>query len=100
MDKIVSLASMAMRAGKVEMGDRLIPSIQQKKASLVLFSTSCGNNRKKKLKDKCTTYEIPYVEIEDCYFNTITNRALSSLAICDSGFAKAMLKAYKERIGD
>ena len=100
MNKIVSLASLAMRAGKVEMGDRLIPSIQQKKASIVLFSMSCGNNRKKKLKDKCTTYEIPYLELDDCDFQAITNRALNSFAICDRGFAKAILKTYTERIGD
>ena len=100
MDKIIQLVGMAMRAGKVEIGDRLIPSIQQKKASIVLYSSSCGNNRKKKIKDKCTTYEIPYVEINEADFNQISTRSISSLAIADSGFAKAILKEYKERIGD
>ena len=100
MDKLIHLAMMAMRAGKVEMGDRLIPSIQQKKASIVLVSSSCGNNRKKKLKDKCTTYEIPYAEIPEEEFQKISTRSISSFAIADAGFAKAILKEYRERIGD
>ena len=100
MDKVVQLAMMAMRAGKVEMGDRLIPSIQQKKAAVVLASSTCGNNRKKKLKDKCATYEIPYVEIQEEAFQRISTRSISSFAICDAGFAEAILKEYRERIGD
>ena len=97
MNKSIQLASMAMRAGKTEMGDRLIPSIQKQKASLVMFSTACGNNRKKKLKDKCTTYGIPYVEIKEENFSEISTRSISSLAICDAGFAKAILKELERK---
>ena len=92
MNKWIQLVQMAMRAGKVKLGDNLIPSIQQKKAHLVLYSDICGKNRKKKIKDKCTTYTIPYVEVDEKEWQQISIRKISALAICDFGFARAILK--------
>lgn len=94
-NKIVSLIQFAFKANKVAVGDSLIPSIQKKEAKLVLVSTLCGNNRKKKLKDKCTFYDICLKEVEPELFERVTFRSINSLAICDDGFAKAILKEMK-----
>ena len=53
MNNTISLLQIAWKAGKVVFGDRLIPAIQKNEVFLVIMSSSCGNNRKKKLKDKC-----------------------------------------------
>lgn len=77
------------------MGDSLIGSIQSHKASLVLIAKSCGKNRKKKLHDKCSFYKVDCYEVEDELLSQISYRNISSLAICDEGFAKAIVKEMK-----
>ena len=95
MNKITNLCQLAFRAGKLSIGDSLIPSIQSNKAKIVLYATSCGNNRKKKLNDKCKFYNIPCYELSDDVFLNISNRSIQSLAILDKGFAGAIEKEMK-----
>ncbi len=95
MNKIVSLCQLAFRARKVAIGSTLIPSIQNKTACLVLYSNICGKNRKKKLRDKCSFYQIPIYEIEDEYFSKISNTPIQSLSIIDKGFAQAIITEMK-----
>ncbi|MCF0106135.1 MAG: ribosomal L7Ae/L30e/S12e/Gadd45 family protein [Holdemanella sp.] len=95
MNKITNLCQLAFRAGKVSVGDALIPSIQSKKAQIVLYAKSCGNNRKKKLNDKCKFYNIPCYELNDEIFSNISHRSIQSLAITDKGFAVAIQKEMK-----
>lgn len=53
MNKEVQLLQLAIKAGKTVSGDRLIPAIQSQDVYLVLMNRTCGNNRKKKLRNKC-----------------------------------------------
>lgn len=95
MNKVISLCQLAFRARKVAIGSSLIPSIQNKTARVVLYSNVCGENRKKKLKDKCSFYQIPIYEIEDEYFSKISNNPIQSLSILDKGFAQAIINEMK-----
>lgn len=92
--KIITLCQMAYRSGKVAMGSQLIPSIQTKEAKLVCYSSFCGNNRKKKLKDKCSYYDIPILEMDD--FDKITKKSIQSLAICNEEIAQAIIEEKKK----
>ena len=94
-NKAVSLIQFAFKARKVVLGDALTPSIQKTTAKLVLISTKCGQNRKKKLKDKCTFYNVPWLEVEPELFDQISHRSFNSLAICEDGFAKAIMEEMK-----
>lgn len=94
-DKRVSLIQFAFKANQTALGDALIPSIQKNKAKLVLVATTCGQNRKKKIEDKCKFYNIPCIEVEPELFEQVSYRSFHSLAICEDGFAKAIIKEMK-----
>lgn len=81
----------AIKSGKFAYGSRLIPSIQSNEAHLVLIGENCGNNRKKKLIDKCTFYNIPYQMVEDAALQSLSHIAFNSVAILDKGLAKSIL---------
>ena len=93
--RVVSLCQMAIRSGKVAYGSQLIPSIQNSSAKVVLYAFSCGNNRKKKLNDKCSFYQIPIYEVKDTIFFEISKNPIQSLAILDDGFSKAIIDEMK-----
>lgn len=95
MSKVGTLIQFALKARKTALGDSLIPSIQTKKAKLVLISEICGQNRKKKLIDKCTFYQVPYLETDGQLLNGVSHRTIHSIAICDDGFAQAIMKEMK-----
>lgn len=94
-DKKISLIQFAFKANKVAVGDALIPSIQKNKAKLVLIAENCGQNRKKKINDKCSYYNVCCKEVASELLEQVSFRSYNSLAICDDGFAKAILKEMK-----
>ena len=89
MNKVTNLIQLAYRAGKVAKGDSLLVSIQKSQAKLVLVSSLCGQNRMKKIQDKCTYYNVPYV------LDDVSYKKMSAIAIVDSGFAKAIIEKMK-----
>lgn len=95
MDKITNLIQFAYRAGKVAKGDSLLPSIQKNQAKVVIVSSSCGQNRMKKVQDKCTYYHVPYYVVEPSILDNVSYKKMSAIAIVDSGFAKAIIERMK-----
>lgn len=95
MNKAISLIQMALRARQVSMGDQLISSIRSKKAKLVIISSACGENKKKKLIDKCTSFHVPYEIMEAQDFEQISDRPIQSIAILDPNFVKGIEKHMK-----
>jgi ribosomal protein L7Ae-like RNA K-turn-binding protein len=93
--KMISLIQLAIASGNTSKGDQLIGSIQSKKAKLVLFSSETGENRKKKIIDKCTTYNVDYLECDPSILDALSHRTIRSLAILDTGFASAIAKEGK-----
>ena len=86
----------ALKSGQFSYGSQLIPSIQNKKAHLVLISEDCGRNRKKKLIDKCTFYDIPYRQVPDVELQSLSHIRFNSVAVLDKGLAQAILNEGKE----
>ncbi len=97
MNKWQNLLGMAMRARRIALGDRVIASIQNKKASLVIIGADCGENQRKKLSDKCTFYEVPYVIVESSAMieEAIGQFNRKSVAVLDSGFARSIQSCMK-----
>ena len=93
MNKVTNLIQLAYRAGKVAKGDSLLVSIQKSQAKLVLVSSLCGQNRMKKIQDKCTYYNVPYRVVEP--LDDVSYKKMSAIAIVDSGFAKAIIEKMK-----
>lgn len=92
MNNLVSMSQLAWKAGKVVLGDRLIPAIQTQSVYVVIVSSACGENRKKKLRNKCEYYQIPLWEIDALEFNQISTRSVNSFGIIDQKFVQAMTK--------
>lgn len=82
---------MAYRARKCTLGeDLIIKDIQNKRAKIVLIASDISDNTKKKIIDKCKTYEIDFKVVDD---RETLGQAMGksnrvAIAITDHGFAK------------
>lgn len=86
----LNLIGLAYKARRCSLGEEtIVKDIQQKNAKLVLLASDIGPQTRKKLTDKCKTYEIPFVIVDD--IETISKAIGKShrvaIAILDAGFA-------------
>lgn len=89
----LNIVGLAFRARKISTGEELIvKDIQDGKVKLLLIANDTSNLTKKKLQDKCTTYEVPYVEVDDRHTlgHAIGKSERVAIAILDNGFAKKL----------
>ena len=97
----LNLVGLAYRARKCSTGEEtIVKDIQQKKAKLVLLASDIGPQTRKKLTDKCKTYEIPFVIVDDdreVLSKSIGKSHRVAIAILDVGFATKIqsLLGYK-----
>ncbi|OLU37452.1 hypothetical protein [Ileibacterium valens] len=91
-DKVVNSIQMAIRAGKTIRGEGLIPSIINGSSKLVIYTSTIGNNSKKKILNKSKTAGIPAFELDELRFNSISNKAASAYGITDQGFAASLIE--------
>lgn len=96
-DRYLNLLGIAYRAGKCIIGEEaIIKSIQHKKAKVVLIAEDIGESTKKKITDKCKTYNIPCIMVDN---REILSQAIGqvgrvAIAIEDKGFSKKMLSYF------
>lgn len=86
----LNLIGISMRAGKCISGiDSIIEKIQNRNVFLVLIANDCSTGTKKKLTDKCQSYQVPFYEVTDRYTlgNAIGKEERVAIAISDKGFA-------------
>ena len=69
-------------------------SIQDFSACLVIVATDASDNTKKKFKNKCEFYEVPYFEYgtRDELGHAMGKEQRASLAVTDEGFARQVHK--------
>jgi|SRR5690625_3278582 len=95
--RYLNLLGIAYRAGKCITGEEaIIKSIQHKKANVVLIAEDIGESTKKKITDKCKTYNIPCIIVDN---REILSQAIGqigrvAIAIEDKGFSKKMLSYF------
>ncbi|HLR41838.1 MAG TPA: YlxQ family RNA-binding protein [Pseudogracilibacillus sp.] len=92
-NRYLNLLGLVYRARKCSTGEELIiKDIQQNKVSLLLIANDISEATKKKLQDKCNTYEVPYMEVDDRYTlgRAIGKQERVAIAILDKGFAKKL----------
>lgn len=86
----LNMIGLAHRAGKCSLGEEtIVKDIQRKRAKLVLLANDIGPQTRKKLTDKCKTFEIPYVIVDDriTLSHAIGKSQRVAVAILDEGFA-------------
>lgn len=82
---------LAYRARKCSVGEEtIVKDIQSRRAKLILLANDIGPQTRKKITDKCKTYDVPYVIIDDdreTLGNAIGKSQRVAAAILDTGFA-------------
>lgn len=90
----LNIVGLAVRAGKCSTGEEIIlKDIRKGRAKLVLLAADIGPQTKKKLTDKCTSYNVPYrfVDNRDILSQAMGKEQRVAIAILDAGFAKKLL---------
>lgn len=92
--KVLRSLGMAQRAGRLASGEFMTErEIQSFRATLVIVAEDASEQTKKKFRNKCEFYKIPFV----CFSTmgelgkAIGKEQRASLALRDEGFAKAVL---------
>lgn len=87
----LNIIGLAYRARKCSTGEEtIIKDVREKRAKLILIASDSSDRTKKKLMDKCKSFHIPYIEVEDrvTLGNAIGKSDRVAVAILDGGFAK------------
>lgn len=95
MDKLLQILGLAMKAGKVVSGeDQVLHSIKSRNAALIILAKDTGANTKKKIQDKCDTYQVPNLRYgtREELGKAIGKSERVVLAITDTGFTRAIQK--------
>ncbi len=96
-NKIYGMLGLAKRAGKATSGtDAVIDRIRSYKAYLVIISNDASDGTKKRISDKCKSYETDYVFYGNCdeIGRAIGVNNCVAVAITDQGFAKSLKEKY------
>lgn len=87
----LNLLGLAYRARKCSLGeDTIVKDIRQNNAKLVLTASDIGPRTLKKITDKCKSYDIPHIILEDdrdVLSHAIGKSGRVAIAILDDGFA-------------
>ncbi|KGX88596.1 YlxQ family RNA-binding protein [Pontibacillus marinus] len=95
----LNMVGLAFRAGKCTLGEEaIIRDIQRNRAYLILIAEDTGVNTKKKLTDKCRSYEVPFRKVDDrdTLSNAIGKSGRVAIAITEHGFAKKIMSLLDE----
>ena len=97
-NKILSLIGMCKRAGKLVTGEQAVLDSVKKSSLLVIIANDSSEGTKKKLTDKCKTYNVKYIIFSDkVTLGTYTKKEYAaSVSINDINFAKQIEKLYLE----
>lgn len=91
--KTQSLLSLCQRAGKMTTGETAEGLIAKGEAYFVIIAGDASDNTKKKYKNKCENYDIPYLVVSDKaeLSSCIGKYNRSVFAITDKGFAQGLM---------
>ena len=93
--KIFSLIGLSMKAGKVVSGEFATEkAVKTGKAFLAIVAATASDNTKKKFRNMCDYYQVPYMELglKEELGAAIGKEFRASLAITDENLAAAIKK--------
>lgn len=98
-NKVISLLGIAMKGRNLVSGEfQTMEAIKTGSAWLVIVAEDASENTKKLFHDKCSYYEIPVVDYgsKEDLGRAIGKDLRSSVAICDDGLSRAVLKGIEQ----
>ena len=92
--EINGLLGLANISKNIITGEKVIETIRNQRAKLIIIAEDASDNTKKKYQDKCSYYNIPYMSIGtvDELSHAIGKNNRVVLAIMDANFAKKILE--------
>lgn len=100
-DKALGMIGMAQRAGRVAAGEFLVERmIQSGRAVSVIVAEDASDNTKKRFRDKCSFYGIPFAVFatKESLGHAIGKEVRAVIALSDEGLSKAVYRLL-EQIG-
>lgn len=97
-NKVLGTIGLAMKAGNVVSGEFMTEkAIKDGDAYLVIVAKDASANTKKKFKNSCEFYKVPYLELadKDILGNSIGKEFRASIAITNKGFATSISNNLK-----
>ncbi|MDL2301791.1 ribosomal L7Ae/L30e/S12e/Gadd45 family protein [Lachnospiraceae bacterium OttesenSCG-928-D06] len=94
-NKVLSLLGLAAKGRNLVSGEfKTKSAVIDGSAMLVILASDASDNTKKLFTNKCSYYEIPIIQYgtKETLGHAIGKAERSSLALCDQGLAKAVLK--------
>ena len=97
-DKILSIISLAAKAGKMVGGEFSVEkAVKEKKAKLVIVSEEASDNTRKKFTNMCSFYKVPvyFYGTKEQLGHYMGKEFRASVAVLDDGFKDALEKKLK-----
>ena len=94
-DPVLQLLGLAQKAGSVKSGEFMTENtIKDGSARLCIVAADASDNTRKKFKDMCEYYKVPYMEYSDkeSMGHAIGKEYRASLCVTNDGFAGQILK--------
>ena len=102
-DKVLGMIGLAVRAGKVNFGVFMTEkAIDEGRAQLVVASEDIGLSNRRKIEGKCKNFGVEMIFYSDkaSLSRATGKKDIPVIAVCDEGFANAILKKYSEHKSD
>ena len=96
--KILSMLGLAKKAGFAQSGEFLAEkAVKSFKADIIIVASDASENTKKKFRDMCAFYEVPYYEFgdKDSLGHALGNEMRASVAIRNAGMAKKIMELFE-----
>lgn len=97
--KFYGMLGLSVRANAVVFGEGAVKdNIRKNAAKLVIMSADASDNTKKKFRDSCSFYSVPYVEVGDRYtLGSATGKTFAVvLAVTNQGLAENISAILKD----
>lgn len=89
----INTIRICIKAKKISIGETMLYDIRSNKAKVVVIALDAGEASKKKVKDKCKSFEVPCIELltkKDLAY--MFNKDISGFAITDENLAKKFIE--------
>ncbi|MBR7552930.1 YlxQ family RNA-binding protein [Allobacillus sp. GCM10007491] len=99
MSKYLNLLGLANRARKLVLGEgAIVEGIRSKQVKLVLIAEDASDNTQKKLVDKCKSYQVPYVIVDNrqVLSKAIGKEGRVAVGVTDAGFSEKLSELLRE----
>lgn len=98
-DRLLGLLGLAVRAGKVVFGVFMTEkALDEGRAELVIAAEDMGASNRRRIENKCKEWDVKLIFYSDkaSLSRAAGKKDMPVAAVCDEGFAKAIVKKYKE----